>query len=313
MKMKQNDKIVVFGGNGMLGSSVVRGLNKSGYNNIVKVSKGDKCDLLNLESLNEFFKSEKPDYAFMVAGLVGGIQANNTRQADFLYQNAIMILNVLESLKNFSPNTKLLFTGSTCIYPKENPQPINENRFMMGPLEETNKGYAVAKGMGIIGCQLYRQQYGINAISAMPTNMYGPNDNYNIETGHFIGALVIKMMNAKKNNQPPTFWGTGKPRREALYVDDCADALIFLMNNYDKPEIVNIGTGFDNSIREYVEIAQRLIGFNGEIKWDLSKPDGMYEKRTDISYLKSLMPDYKPRTFEQGLKDVLKESFDLVI
>lgn len=311
--MKLNDKIVVFGGNGMLGSSVVRRLNIQGYKNIVKVSKGDKCDLLNMESLNEFFKSEKPDYAFMVAGLVGGIQANNTRQADFLYQNATMILNVLESLKNFSQNTKLLFTGSTCIYPKENPQPINENRFMMGPLEETNKGYAVAKGMGIIGCQLYRQQYGINAISAMPTNMYGPNDNYNIETGHFIGALVIKMMNAKKNNEPPTFWGTGKPRREALYVDDCADALIYLMINYDKPEIVNIGTGFDNSIREYVEIAQKLIGFKGEIKWDLSKPDGMYEKRTDISYLKSLMTDFKPRTFEQGLKDVLKESFDLVI
>jgi GDP-L-fucose synthase len=311
--MELKDKIVIFGGNGMLGSSVVRRLNKHGYNNIVTVSKGDKCDLLNIDTLNEFLKSEKPDYAFMVAGLVGGIQANNTRQADFLYQNAIMILNVLESLKNYSPNTKLLFTGSTCIYPKENPQPINENRFMMGPLEETNKGYAVAKGMGIIGCQLYRQQYGINAISAMPTNMYGPNDNYNVETGHFIGALVIKMLNAKKNNESPTFWGTGKPRREALYVDDCADALIYLMKNYDKPEIVNIGTGFDYSIKEYVEIAQKIINYQGEIKWDLSKPDGMYEKRTDISYLKSLMPEFKPRTFEQGLKDVLKVSFDYKI
>jgi GDP-L-fucose synthase len=311
--MNLKDKIVIFGGNGMLGSSVVRRLNKQGYNNIVTVSKGDKCDLLNIDTLNEFLKSEKPDYAFMVAGLVGGIQANNTRQADFLYQNAIMILNVLESLKNFSPNTKLLFTGSTCIYPKENPQPINENRFMMGPLEETNKGYAVAKGMGIIGCQLYRQQYGINAISAMPTNMYGPNDNYNVETGHFIGALVIKMLNAKNNNEPPTFWGTGKPRREALYVDDCADALIYLMKNYDKPEIVNIGTGFDYSIKEYVEIAKKIINYQGEIKWDLSKPDGMYEKRTDISYLKSLMPEFKPRTFEQGLKDVLKVSFDYKI
>ncbi|MBI5403184.1 MAG: GDP-L-fucose synthase [Ignavibacteriae bacterium] len=308
--MKKDDKIVVFGGNGMLGSSVVRRLQTQNLNNIITVSKGDRCDLLNQDRVNEFFKAEKPDYAFMVAGLVGGIQANNTRQADFLYQNAMMILHVLEALKNNSPNTKLLFTGSTCIYPRENPQPINENRFMMGPLEETNKGYAVAKGMGIIGCQLYRAQYGINAIAAMPTNMYGPNDNYNVETGHFIGALVIKMLNAKKTGESPTFWGTGKPRREAMYVDDCADALIYLMNNYNKPEIVNIGTGFDNSIREYVEIAQKLIGFVGEIKWDFSKPDGMYEKKTDISYLLSLMPEYKPRKFEQGLKDVLKADFN---
>jgi len=311
--MKKSDKIVVFGGNGMLGSSVVRRLNKQGFDNILTVSKGDKCDLLDQESVNDYFLTEKPDYAFMVAGLVGGIQANNTRQADFLYQNALMILHVLEALKNHSPNTKLLFTGSTCIYPKENPQPINENRFMMGPLEETNKGYAVAKGMGIIGCQLYRMQYGINAIAAMPTNMYGPNDNYNIETGHFIGALVVKMLNAKKTGESPTFWGTGKPRREAMYVDDCADALVYLMKNYNKPEIVNIGTGFDNSIKEYVETAKRLIGFEGEIKWDLSKPDGMYEKRTDISYLLSIMPDYKPRRFEQGLKDVLKADFDYEI
>lgn len=307
--MKVNDKIVIFGGNGMLGSSVVRRLQKQGFNNIVTVSKGDKCDLLKQDTVDEFFKETKPDYAFMVAGLVGGIQANNSRQADFLYQNALMILHVLESLKNYSPKTKLLFTGSTCIYPKENPQPINENRFMMGPLEDTNKGYAVAKGMGIIGCQLYRMQYGINAIAAMPTNMYGPNDNYNIETGHFIGALVIKMLNAKKTGEPPTFWGTGKPRREALYVDDCADALIYLMKNYNKPEIVNIGTGFDYSIKEYVEIAQKIIGFKGEIKWDLSKPDGMYEKRTDIAYIQSLMPEYKPRTFEQGLKDVINIDF----
>ncbi len=311
--MELKSKIVVLGGNGMLGSSVVRRLNKQGYVNITTVSKGDRCDLLNQERVNEFFREEKPDYAFMVAGLVGGIQANNTRQADFLYQNALMILHVLEALKNYSPKTKLLFTGSTCIYPKENPQPINENRFMTGPLEDTNKGYAVAKGMGIVGCQLYRMQYGINAIAVMPTNMYGPNDNYNVETGHFIAALVIKMLNAKKSGEPPTFWGTGKPRREALYVDDCADALIYLMKNYNKPEIVNIGTGFDYSIKEYVEIAQKIIGFEGEIKWDTSKPDGMYEKRTDISYLLTIMPEYKPRPFEQGLKDVIKVDFKLQV
>jgi GDP-L-fucose synthase len=222
-----------------------------------------------------------------------------------------MILHVLESLKKYSPQTKILFTGSTCIYPKENPQPINEKRFMMGLLEETNKGYAIAKGMGIVACELYRDQYGINAISAMPTNMYGPNDNYNIETGHFIAALIIKMVNAKKNGAPPVFWGSGKPRREALYVDDCADALIYLMNNYNEPDHVNIGTGFDYSIKEYVDIASNILNYKGEIKWDSSRPDGMYEKRTDISFLKSLMPDYKARAFEQGMKDVLKISFDI--
>jgi GDP-L-fucose synthase len=309
--MNKHDKIVVFGGNGMLGSSIIRRLNVQEYNNIITVSKGDKCDLLIKSSVDEFFQTEKPDYAFMVAGLVGGIQANNSRQADFLYQNALMILYVLESLKSFSPKTKLLFTGSTCIYPKENPQPINENRFMMGQLEETNKGYAVAKGMGIVACELYRKQYGINAISVMPTNMYGPNDNYDIENGHFIAALIVKMINAKKNGTPPVFWGTGKPRREALYVDDCADALIYLMKNYDKPEHINIGTGFDNSIEEYVNIAKSIINYDGEIKWDKSRPDGMYEKRTDINLLKSIMPKYKARTFEEGFKDVLRITFGM--
>ena len=309
--MELKSKIAVFGGNGMLGSAVVRQLKNHGYENIITVSKGDKYNLLVQKDADEFFKNEKPDYAFMVAGLVGGILANNTRQADFLYQNALMILHVLESLKNYSPETKILYTGSTCIYPKENPQPINEDRFMMGPLEETNKGYAVAKGTGIIACQLYRDQYGINAISAMPTNIYGPNDNYDIENGHFIAALIMKMITAKKTGVPPVFWGTGKPRREALFVDDCADALVYLINNYSDPKIINIGTGFDHSIKEFVEIAKNIVGYNGEIKWDLSKPDGMYEKRTDISYLKTLMPEFKPRSFEQGLKDVLRISFNI--
>jgi len=309
--MELKSKIAVFGGNGMLGSAVVRQLKNHGYENIITVSKGDKYNLLVQKDADEFFKNEKPDYAFMVAGLVGGILANNTRQADFLYQNALMILHVLESLKNYSPETKILYTGSTCIYPKENPQPINEDRFMMGPLEETNKGYAVAKGTGIIACQLYRDQYGINAISAMPTNIYGPNDNYDIENGHFIAALIMKMITAKKTGVPPVFWGTGKPRREALFVDDCADALVYLINNYSDPKIINIGTGFDHSIKEFVEIAKNIVGYNGEIKWDLSKPDGMYEKRTDISYLKTLMPEFKPRNFEQGLKDVLRISFNI--
>lgn len=309
--MKAEDKIAVFGSTGMLGSSVVRRLKAQGYTNILEISRKTGVDLLNKSSVDNFFKENKPKYAFMVAGLVGGILANNTKQADFLYQNAMMILNVIESLKNFSPDTKLLYTGSTCIYPKENPQPINENRLLMGPLEETNKGYAIAKILGIFACELYSKQYGINAICAMPTNMYGPNDNYDLENSHFIPALIIKLLNAKKTGTAPVFWGTGKPRREALYVDDCADALIYLMNNYNNTKIVNIGTGFDYSIREYVSIASEIIGYKGDILWDTTKPDGMYEKRTDITYLKSIMPDFNPRPFEVGLRDVLNISFGI--
>lgn len=311
--MNKDNKTVVFGGTGMLGSSIIRLLRKKGYDNILFPSRKEGFDLLERESVEDFFKKEKPDNVFMVAGLVGGILANNSRQADFLYQNALMILNVIEGLKNYSPKAKLLYTGSTCIYPKENPQPINENRFMTGPLEETNKGYAVAKGMGIIACQLYRQQYGINAVAAMPTNLYGPNDNYDLNNSHFIAAMIQKFVNAQRDGTELVFWGSGKPRREALYVDDCADACIYLMENYDKPEIVNIGTGFDYSIREYIEIAEKVFEFDGEIKWDKSKPDGMYEKRTDIAYLKSIMPEYNPRPFEDGLREVLKIDFGVEV
>ena len=311
--MNKQSKMAVFGGTGMLGGAIARRLSANGYTNVLTPSRKNGFDLLKKDDVDNFFSSEKPDGVFMVAGLVGGILANNTRQADFLYQNALMILNVIESLAKNSPQTKLLYTGSTCIYPKENPQPINENRFMMGPLEETNKGYAVAKGMGIVACQLYRQQYGINAIAAMPTNLYGPNDNYDLNNSHFIAALVQKFVNAQRNGTELVFWGSGKPRREALYVDDCADACIYLMENYNSPEIVNIGTGFDHSIREYIDIAKKVFEFSGEIKWDTSKPDGMYEKRTDVSYLKSIMPEYNPRPFEEGLREVLKVDFGVEV
>ena len=309
--MNKNSKILIFGGTGMLGSSILRQLSKQGFNNVNTLSKEDGFNLLNINEIEEYFRKEKPEYIFMVAGLVGGIQANNEHQADFLYQNALMILNVIEAMKNCIPESKILYTGSTCIYPKENPQPINENRFMAGPLEETNKGYAVAKGMGVIACELYRKQYGINAIAAMPTNMYGLNDNYNLETGHFIAALIQKFVNAKKEGTKLKFWGTGKPRREALFVDDCADALIFLMNNYNDSKIVNIGTGFDYSIKEFIEIAEDVFNYDGEREWDLSKPDGTFEKRTDIAFLKSLMPEYNPRPFKEGLKKILKVDFDM--
>ena len=311
--MNKENKIAVFGGTGMLGSSITRQLKKQGYHNIITPSRKDGFDLLKKEDVVNFFKERSPDNVFMVAGLVGGILANNSRQADFLYQNAMMILNVIEALKDFSPTAKLLYTGSTCIYPKENPQPINENRFMHGPLEETNKGYAVAKGMGIIACQLYRQQYGINAIAAMPTNLYGPNDNYDLTNSHFIAAMIQKFVNAQREGTELVFWGSGRPRREALDVDDCADACIYLMKNYNKPEIVNIGTGFDHSIKEYIEIAEKVFEFDKPVKWDSSKPDGMYEKRTDISFLKKIMPEFEPRSFEEGLKEVLKIDFGVEV
>ena len=307
--MNNKSKIAVFGGTGLLGGAVTRTLKRKGFENVQVVAKETGMDLMNREMVEKNIEENKPEYLFMVAGLVGGINANNTRQADFLYQNTLMILNVLEGIKNKSPKTKILFTGSTCIYPKENPQPINENRFLAGPLEETNKGYAIAKIIGILGCQLYRQQYGISAIEIMPTNLYGPGDNYNLETSHFIPAVIKRMLIAKETGKAPIFWGTGKPRREALFSEDCAEALIFLMQNYDKPEIINVGIGYDHSIKEYVEIAQKIIGYEGAIEWDASKPDGMYEKRTDVSYLKTIMPDFKPRTFEQGVRDVLKADF----
>lgn len=309
MKDKKSN-ITIFGATGLLGGAIFRMLKARGYSNIKTPSRKDGFDLLSKEKVEDYIKNEKPSALFMTAGLVGGIKANDTKSADFLYQNAIMILNVLETIKNFSPSTKILYTGSTCIYPKINPQPINESRFMAGYLEETNKGYAVAKGLGIVACQLYRKQYGINAISAMPTNLYGPGDNYDLENGHFIAAVIKKIFDAKTKNIIPTFWGTGKPRREALFSEDCADACIFLMENYNSPDIVNIGTGFDNSITEYIDITSRVIGYNGEILWDNSKPDGTFEKRTDISKLKSIMPDFKPRDYESGLKEVLKQDFN---
>jgi GDP-L-fucose synthase len=309
--MDKNSKISVFGGSGMLGSAVVRNLSAKGYNNLFSVSLDTGFDLLNKQMIDDYLKRTKPGYIFMVAGLVGGIIANNTRQADFLYMNALMILYTLESVKKYSPETKILYTGSTCIYPKENPQPINESRFMMGPLEETNKGYAVAKGMGVVACQLYRMQYGINAIAAMPTNMYGPNDNYDMNNSHFIAAMIKKLVTAKKENIIPVFWGSGKPRREALFVDDCADALVYLMENYNEPDIVNIGTGTDMSIAEYIETTGKLVGYEGEIKWDKTKPDGMYQKLTDIKRLKSIMPEFKPRSFEEGAGKILKDDFGL--
>jgi len=306
--MNSNSKITVFGGSGLVGSSLVRCLTKQGYSD-VSAPKSSEVDLLNKPRVEEYFKTKQPEFVFMVAGLVGGVYGNMTRPADFLYKNSIMILNIMEAIKDYSPQTKILYTGSTCIYPKENPQPINEDRFMAGKLEETNKGYAVAKGLGVVACELYRKQYNINAISVMPTNMYGPNDTYDLQNGHMIPSLIQKFVNAKKDGTPLVFWGTGTPRREALYVDDTADACIYLMNNYNEAEIVNIGTGFDYSIKKFIAILEEVMDYKADISWDATKPDGTMEKRTDITRLKQIMPSFAPRSFAEGAKETLKADF----
>jgi len=306
--MEKNSKICVLGGTGLVGSSIIRQLKKQGYTNILAPS-SKELNLLDKEQVDSYHKNEQPEFIFMVAGLVGGIYGNMKRPADFLYYNSMMILNLLEAIKGHSPRTKILYTGSTCIYPKENPQPINEDRFMAGKLEETNKGYAVAKGLGIVACQLYRKQYDINAISVMPTNMYGPNDTYDLENGHMIPSLIKKFIEAKRNNTSLSFWGTGTPRREALFVDDAADACIHLMNTYNEGEIVNIGTGFDYSIKEFIAILEEVIDYRAEIHWDASKPDGTKEKRTDITKLKTIMPDFNPRSFKEGVLETIKADF----
>ncbi len=308
--MDMNSKIIIFGGNGLLGSATYRVLKKKGFKNILS-PRSKEVNLLSYPDTCGYLERNKPEYIFMVAGLVGGILGNKTRPADFLYQNTTMILNLLEGAKNYSPKSKILYTGSTCIYPKENPQPINEERFMDGKLEETNKGYAVAKGTGIVACQLYRQQYSLDTICVMPTNLYGPKDNYDLENGHMIPSLIKKFLLAKEKGEDITLWGTGDPRREALYSEDCAEALVYLMGRYSSEEIVNIGTGFDYSIREFAEIIKGELKWEGIINWDKTKPDGTFEKRTDITRLKKIYPEFSPRSFKEGLNEILNNSSEV--
>ncbi len=308
--MNSNSKILVLGSNGLLGSAIFRTLKKQEFENIL-VPIHKELNLLKKEEIDYFLIKQKPTHIFMCAGLVGGIEANRTKPADFIYQNSMMILNLLESIKNNLPNTKVMYPGSTCIYPRENPQPINEDRFLAGKLEETNKGYAVAKIMGITACELYHKQYGLETICVQPTNMYGLNDNYNLETGHMIPSLIKKFILAKEKNKEIILWGTGNPRREALYSEDCADAMVYLMKNYHSPDIINIGTGFDYSIMEFANIIQEEIGYKKEIKWDSSKPDGTFEKRTDINKLKKIYPEYNPRSFSKGLREILSDKNEM--
>ena len=259
--MKEKDKIYVAGHRGMVGSALVRKLKREGFQNVITISSKD-LDLRNQESVQLFFQREKPDYVFLAAAKVGGILANNTFRAEFLYDNLMIQANVIHSSYIEGVN-KLMFLGSSCIYPKMAPQPLKEEYLLTGLLEPTNEPYAIAKITGIKMCDAYRSQYGCNFISVMPTNLYGPNDNYDLKTSHVLPALIRKFHEAKKNNSPTvTIWGTGKPKREFLHVDDMADACFFLMQNYNDQGFINIGTGTDISINDLALLIKNIVGYD---------------------------------------------------
>ncbi|HPT77108.1 MAG TPA: GDP-L-fucose synthase [Defluviitaleaceae bacterium] len=285
--MNKNDRIFVAGHKGLVGSAIVRNLQRKGYNNLILKSRKE-LDLINQTQVNEFFEKEKPDYVFLAAAKVGGIGANSTYQADFIYENLMIESNIIHAAYRYKVR-KLLFLGSSCIYPKTCPQPIKEEYLLTGPLEPTNEAYALAKISGLKMCQFYNQQYGTNFISVMPTNLYGPNDNFDLETSHVFPALIRKFHEAKIKNLPYVeLWGDGTPLREFLYVDDMADACVFLMENYDCNEFVNIGTGKEISIARLAEMIKNIIGYKGDIRWDRTKPNGTPRKLLDISKLTAL-------------------------
>jgi GDP-L-fucose synthase len=285
--MQKDSKIYVAGHQGLVGSAIVRKLQQKGYSNLILKTR-EELDLLDQKVVGDFFDSEKPEYVFLAAAKVGGILANKTQKADFIYENLQIQNNIIHSAwKN--DVKKLLFLGSSCIYPKLCPQPIKEEYLLTGALEETNDAYAIAKIAGIKMCQSFNEQYGTKYISVMPTNLYGPNDNFDLESSHVLPAMIRKFHEAKENNvSQVTLWGTGSPKREFLYVDDLADAVVFLMNTYDQSEIVNIGTGEDLSIKELAGAIRSAVGFTGEIVWDTSKPDGTPRKWLDVTRLHSL-------------------------
>jgi len=285
--MNKADKIYIAGHRGLVGSAVLRKLKEDGYNNFVlRTSK--ELNLTSQAEVNQFFETEKPDYVFLAAAKVGGILANDTYPADFIRDNLLIQTNVIDAA--YRNNTKkLLFLGSSCIYPKFAPQPMKEEHLLTGELEPTNEWYAIAKIAGIKMCQAYKKQYGFNAISIMPTNLYGTGDNFNLENSHVMPALIRKFHEAKINKLPEVeIWGTGTPKREFLHVDDMADASVFLMNNYDGFDFVNVGVGDDVSIRELAEIVKEAVGYKGGLTFDTSKPDGTPRKLLDVSRLNGL-------------------------
>lgn len=298
--MNKDSKIFVAGHQGLVGSALIRALEHAGYHNLI-VRTRDEIDLLDQTAVQSFFETEKPEYIFLAAAKVGGIMANKTYPADFIRDNLAIELNVIDAAHKNNVK-KLLFLGSSCIYPKLAAQPISESELLTGSLEETNRAYAVAKIAGIVMCQSYNAQYGTHFISVMPTNLYGPNDNFDLETSHVLPAMLRKFHEAKKASAPSiTLWGTGSAKREFLHVDDLADACLFLMNSYDGNDPVNIGTGEDLSIKELAERIQGIIGYQGNIMWDTSKPDGTPRKLLNVSKLHTLGWRHKI-SLEEGLR-----------
>jgi GDP-L-fucose synthase len=308
--INKSAKIYIAGHRGMVGSAILRALQAQGYSNFV-LRTSSELDLRNQKDVSDFFSKEKPEYVFLAAAKVGGIVANNTYRADFLYENLMIQSNVIHQAY-LNGVQKLLFLGSSCIYPKMAPQPLREEYLLTGLLEPTNEPYAIAKIAGIKMCDAYRSQYGCNFISVMPTNLYGPNDNYDLSNSHVLPALLRKFISAKREGADSvTIWGTGSPLREFLHADDLAEACLFLMDGYNESGLVNIGVGNDISILDLAKLVKKIVGFEGEIQLDTSKPDGTPRKLMDVSKLNGL--GWKASTsLEEGIKMVYEEIKDKI-
>jgi len=305
--MKAGDRIYVAGHTGLVGSALCRQLKQAGCDEPI-VRKSGNLDLRNQDAINSFFKTEKPQYVFLAAATVGGILANHTRRAEFIYDNLMIAANVLHAAAQL-PDAKVLFLGSSCIYPKFAVQPIQEESLLTGPLEETNQPYALAKIAGIELCKAYRAQYGCHFISVMPTNLYGPNDNFDPDSSHVLPGLMYKMHEAARTRAPfVEVWGTGAPRREFLHADDLAAACVFLMNTYDAPDVLNIGTGEDISIHDLAHLMAKTVGYDGEIRFNPDKPDGTPRKLLDVSKIHALGWRHKI-SLEEGIRTVYAEAF----
>jgi GDP-L-fucose synthase len=303
--MKLNSKIYIAGHRGMVGSAILRNLQKKGFSNFILKTSAE-LDLRKQLRVSEFFETEKPEYVFLAAAKVGGINANNIYRADFLYENLMIQNNVIHAAYE-NKVVKLMFLGSSCIYPKLAPQPLKEEYLLSGFLEDTNEPYAIAKIAGIKLCESYRRQYGCNFISVMPTNLYGPNDNYNLNNSHVLPALIRKFHEAKENKLPSVeMWGTGSPLREFLHADDLGEACVYLMQNYNSQQHVNVGTGVDLTIKDLALLIKKIVGYTGEIKHDLSKPDGTPRKLMDVSLLHSLGWKHKI-DLEEGIRAVYND------
>ncbi len=302
--MEKNSKIYVAGHNGLVGSAIVRNLQKNGYTNLVYKSHKE-LDLADADAVNDFFQKEKPEYVFNAAAKVGGIVANSTLPADFIYQNLVIQNNVIYACYKFGVK-KLVFLGSSCIYPKDCPQPMKEEYLLSGPLEPTNSAYAVAKIAGVTMCQSFNRQYGTKFVSVMPSNTYGPNDHYDLQMAHVLPALIRKFFEAKTQKKDEVIlWGTGTPFREFIHVDDVADGCVFLMNNDGEFDLFNLGSGTEINIKDLAELIMKISGYEGKLVWDVSKPDGTMRKVMDMSRLHSM--GWKHRI---GLEEGIKSAYE---